>query len=202
MPKEALSHKECLVKVCAICTNLNGTKPKCNISQIEADYIRKEIFSGYRKDSPSFLQGICVACQSLMRRKKKVSEKDGDEGSSCSERSSQFLLPSDYLCQLPIETRQRSLTGDPCSCRWCTLARLNGPQFKLWKADMEKNKKEQGTNIQRMCNQCGIGIPISQKKHSCSTSDKKTVENMLANIPSHLKGKLAHALVKEMQLEH
>ena len=52
-----------------------------------------------------------------------------------------------------------------------------------------------------MCNQCGIGIPISQKKHSCPTTDKKTVENMLANIPSNLKGKLAHSLVKEMQLE-
>ena len=52
-----------------------------------------------------------------------------------------------------------------------------------------------------MCNQCGIGIPISQKKHFCSTTDKKTVENILADIPSNLKGKLAHALVKEMQLE-
>ena len=53
--------------------------------------------------------------------------------------------------------------------------------------------------ISRMCQRCGKGVSVSEKSHTCSASDVTIVGNMLQSIPEHLKGKLAHSLLREQQ---
>ena len=47
-----------------------------------------------------------------------------------------LLLPQDYICEIPIQTRSKS--SSVCSCRWCALARMNGVQFRKWKNSLKK----------------------------------------------------------------
>ena len=41
-------------------------------------------------------------------------------------------------------------------------------------------------------------MAASQDSHSCMVSDKERVQSMVANLPTELKGKLALALIKEL----
>lgn len=171
MPRGILSHKECLHMVCAICTNLNGEKPTRDVSQLEAEYIQKYIYSAYRKDSIFSPRGLCNKCQRQLCRLKTEKEKEEqnqEQEEQPEKKTIYFSLPEDYHCILPHETRSR--LGSPCTCRWCTLARMNGPKFRIWKNEMAKVRKNR-PSITWMCQSCGRGICAEQKSHTCSRSD-------------------------------
>ena len=123
--------------------------------------------------------------------------RDGEEEDSGQEDAARmFLLPEDYHCELPHDTRNQA--GKVCICRWCDIARLNGGAFKAWQVQT-REQREGKPAIRRMCHQSGKGIPVNQKSHSCNSSDKAIVANMLQSISTSLKPKLAHSLLKELQ---
>ena len=193
-----LTHKDALKLVCAVCVNLRGTKAKRGISALDESRIQKFVFSGFQRASPYSPQGLCEVCHSLLKR---TDGKDGDSGKEVSARKKVeivFLLPEDYHCELPHDTR--SQTGKVCSCRWCTIARLYGGAFKAWQVQMREQQKGRPA-IRRMCHQCGKGILVNQKSHSCNSADKAIVANMLQSIPASLKPKLAHSLLKELKAD-
>ena len=107
-----------------------------------------------------------------------------------------FLLPENYHCKLPHNTRHEA--KQVCSCRWCEIARLNGGEFNSWQRKM-KEQREGRPEVRHICQKCGTGIPVSQKSHICSIADKAVVKNMLQSIPPHLKPKLVHSLLRELQ---
>ena len=62
MPKNRLSHDDCLKLVCAVCTNLHGMKANRGVSEAEAIRIQKFVFKKYQRNSPHFPQGLCNCC--------------------------------------------------------------------------------------------------------------------------------------------
>ena len=103
-------------------------------------------------------------------------------------------LPEDYICDLPTQTRSKAAMS--CSCKWCSLARLSGPQFKLWKLGLKKKTKPSITFI---CKDCGKGVPSTVKSHSCHVSDLERVMALVHSIPKEVRSKLALALINEQQ---
>ena len=184
MPKGSLTHEECLSKVCALCTNLIGVKATRLISEKQAEFIKKYIFSGYRKNSKYFPQGLCMKCHNLLDRLKKEKEEeeqkqvpDQDKEPMLDQEARvrskvQLLLPENYHCGLPHETRSKQ--GASCTCRWCILARLNGREFLNWKNESIKSRKDKPFTW--MCQSCGRGI-----------------SSVLEAIPEQLKLKLTEA---------
>lgn len=113
----ARTHDEAREKVCAVCINLWGTKAVRRVSEVEERLIQQHVLEGYTPINMFFPSGICVRCIHLLHQVK--------EG-----REVELKLPASYDCELPRHTRASE--GEVCTCRWCDLARLNGPAFFLW----------------------------------------------------------------------
>ena len=189
MSQNGMSHEDCLKKVCAICTNLNGKKVHRGVSETEEKLIQKLVFPSYRRGSLYFPQGLCDICQRKLLRMEKAGEAEARQ---------QFILPENYHCSLPHETRSQS--KENCMCRWCKLARMNGLELRRWQKEV-KERRHGEEKIGVMCPKCGKGLPISQISHHCSSSDLAAVAKMLESIPEAIKPKLAHSLLKELQEE-
>ena len=162
-----MTHEECLKKVCAVCTNLHGKKASHSVSDIDAARIKTLIFPAYVKGSVHFPQGLCTTCYNqLVRLDKELGQsiEESDGGTSGSKISPNLLLPSDYMCDLPYETRSWKSSGGICTCRWCNLARLSGQYFHKWHMEMKllTDKKPQVT---RLCMHCGKGISVNQESY-------------------------------------
>lgn len=197
----AKSHQQCLELVCAVCTNLNGYKAKQAVSDIEVALIQRHVFPAYQKGNLFFPQGICVRCALDLRRYDRQeggsSRGGGDDGASSDKMTNVNLkLPEDYICNIPVQTRKSA--GLSCTCRWCYLARLSGGELLKWKASL---KKLPNPCVRRICPDCGRGIPVSVKTHTCQATDQARVTNLLQSLPSPVKEKLTFALLKD-QLEH
>jgi hypothetical protein len=190
MPHIPLTHDQALYLVCAVCTNLRGTKPSQKVSAKVEELVQKYVFPAYRKGSPYYPQGICNTCRDLLQKM----NRNLIEGNT--EVKITFLLPESFHCELPHQTRKQA--QEICSCRWCSLARLSGPKFLLWQKEM-RELKDGRPAISRMCHSCGKGVPNTQKSHTCSASDVTIIRNMMQSIPMYLKGKLAHSLLQEQQ---
>ena len=120
--------------------------------------------------------------------------REQEEAGGAKKKRVQLKLPEDYICDLPTQTRSRGAVS--CSCKWCSLARLSGPQFKLWKLGLKKKKKPIITFI---CKDCGKGVPVTVKIHTCNVSDMERVEALVHSIPKDVRSKLALALIREQQ---
>ena len=182
MPTFAASHSQALLKVCAVCTNLRGEKASKEVSVAQEELIRKHVFAGFLKGYEWFPQGVCTKCAYDL----KVLE---------SGRERHLTLPLDYSCTLP--RTMRSFPPGPCMCRWCKLARLQGQAFLAW----QRSLKEEETEVEYLCTKCGRGVVGGRSRHTCSASDRERVEGMVANLPEDIKGKLALALLREVQEE-
>ena len=180
--KPAMSHESALALVCSVCTNLRGSKAVRQVNQVEEKLIQQHVFPLYQMGNQWFPQGLCKGCifdlQCLSRGENK-----------------KLTLPSDYSCDIPRNLR--SVSG-PCSCRWCSLARLSGPAFTTWKRNLIK---EHRPPITYLCTKCGQGVPAAQVSHTCSVSDLDRVQGMLESIPPEIKGRLALALLREIGME-
>ena len=148
----SLSHEDALKLVCAVCCNLRGKKPTRGVSDKEEENIQTFVFSGYRRGSPFYPQGLCAGCQRALQRKAKEGGEDDDK-------KIQLVLPDDYFCQLPHQTRMRS--QEDCDCRWCKLARLSRPGFKLWRMKIQEKNKSKPL-VLRICQQYGNCLPATQ----------------------------------------
>ena len=178
-----MSHSEALEKVCAVCCNLNGTKACRVIGDKEGTILKTHIFPLYRKNNDFFPQGICKRCIHHLT--------DVDNG-----KKPKMKLPEDYFCEIP--RTHCSSSAEICTCRWCYLARLNGPQFLAWKRSLKNTSK---TVIEQLCRDCGKGLKTGQINHTCSKSDLDKIRSFLEMIPSQLQGRLALALVKKQEDE-
>ena len=101
------------------------------------------------------------------------------------------------MCEIPIQTRSKA--AEKCTCRWCKLARLSGPEFKLWQLKMTKSQKESPL-LSYICQSCGKGVKLSTVKHSCCSTDLDRVQALVNSIPMEVKGKLTLALLQEQEV--
>ena len=108
----AMTHDKARQLVCAVCTNMWGNKAIRNVSVQEEGLIQQNILQVYDSRNMFYPSGICKRC---IYDLSKIN--NGEEV--------QLKLPDNYLCQIGRHTR--SSGDEPCMCRWCSLARLNGP---------------------------------------------------------------------------
>ena len=167
----ALSHDQARELVCAICINEHGNKA-CRKVNTEDELQIKKVVPGYSSSNVDFPAGVCKRCVFGLRMLK-----EGKEAN--------FLIPETYLCGVPRDLRSNQ--NHLCLCRWCKLARMNGPNFLLWQ---RKKKKKVKQPVRRLCNKCYIGVEIG-KSHKCKVSTLDAVENLEQSIPDEVKAKLA-----------
>ena len=179
------THEECTNLICAVCTNLHGSKAQRTISSGQALMVKKHVFPSYIKGNLSLPQGICNTCRIQLIKLEQKTE------------NVSLLLPEDYICEIPIQTRSKSSTV--CSCRWCALARMNGVQFRKWKNSLKKTDK---LKVAFICPDCGRGVASGTAQHTCSATDQERVQGLLQTLPEAVKAKLTVALVKEQQEQH
>ena len=192
-----LTHEECLRLVSEVCTNLRGSKAKRGVSEREVDLIRKHVFPGYQKGSIWFPQGLCTSCSADLHVLDNQGEGgDEDKENNVKKRKVNLTLPQDYICDLPIQTRSKTVTT--CSCRWCILARLAGMNFRKWKDGLRK-KITGNPCITYICKECGKGVGSTVKKHTCHASDLDRVRALVESIPASVKAKLTLALIRDQQ---
>ena len=219
MPNKAKSHEDCLKLVCAVCPNMRGKKASCEVCEADETRIRQFVFGEYSLSSNHFPKGLCNTCHGQLwkmeidvakhegrqERRNIEQEQKGDNWSKDEEEDSddnrigndiELLLPDNYVCEIPPLTRNNS--QKICHCRWCKLARLNGPSFNMWQKKM-REEREGKPEIIHICIECGKGVPVNQKVHTCKASDQDVIKNILSGIPNRLKDKLAHTLVKELK---
>ena len=188
----AKTHDECLTLVCAVCTNLNGKKPQRGITYEEVILVQKHVFVGYQQESTLFPTGICTRCALDLYYLEKQSGQ-GDEG-ALKKKKIKLKLPDDYLCEIPKQTRSKA--SSVCDCRWCKLARLNGPEFRRWQQGLRKKVSQDVTYI---CGSCGRGVLATASSHKCNVSEQARVQALMMSLPDEVKGKLTVALLREQQ---
>ena len=181
-PHRALSHQESLAKVCAVCTNLRGEKGKRRVREVEVELIRKHVHPGYLLDSEIFPQGVCTKCSYDLKLLERGQPRT-------------LTLPDDYTITLPRSLR--SSPKGPCECRYCALARLQGPQYKAWKRTLGPERRE----VSYLCTDCGRGVGRGEARHTCRASDMERVEAMVEGLPKEIRNKLTCALLRKAREE-
>lgn len=169
-----MSHDAARALVCAVCTNEWGEKAIRKVKEKEEDQIRN-LIPDYSSIDPKFPSGICKKCVFDLRSMEQGKKVD-------------LLLPEDYTCTVPRETR--ATANLVCTCRWCYLGRLSGPSFLQW----QRSKKARGVERQkvvRLCPSCYLGV-VEGKTHTCQASTMEVVENLVEVLPEEVTAKLAH----------
>ena len=64
----------------------------------------------------------------------------------------------------------------------------------------ERRRSKDVGRIKSICGDCGKGLLLNQKTHSCDVSDITKMLNMVDNIPVELRGKLALHLIQEQRV--
>ena len=161
------------------------------VSEADAALIKKHVFPGFVRGSNWFPQGMCVRCSLDLRE---LDKEKGQQENGCEEgtKSVRLKLPDDYLCDIPVQTR--STATQTCTCRWCSLARLNGPAFKTWKLGLTKRNNE---DIVFICKHCGKDVSVTVTKHVGNATDADRVKALRMSITKEIKAKVALALVNE-----
>ena len=139
--------------------------------------IQQYVLEGYTPINMFFPSGICVRCIHLLHQVK--------EG-----REVELKLPASYDCELPRHTRASE--GEVCTCRWCDLARLNGPAFFLWQ---RKVKWLEVRKVRRLCQNCYVGI-LEGFSHTLDA-----VRNLTESLPQSIQDKMALEILKQRQVE-
>ena len=150
MPHFKLSHEDCRSKVCALCYGRSGSKATQSVTNYLEQGLQSFVFAEYRKEDERFPSGLCTSCRLSLTEQMK--------GSSLQQRvtSRKLLLPDTecYEVQLGIVTRAKS--EQPCNCRICSLARLNGLEWKMFVANCKKEQSDvsPGIKYERLCKNC------------------------------------------------
>ena len=109
-------------------------------------------------------------------------------------KSVNLLLPESYDCGLARQTRSNSMV---CGCKWCQLAKLNGPVFLQWQKKVTgKNKPK----VIRLYQHCYLGVEEG-RSHKSSASSLLAVQNLTASLPKDIKEKLAVEILRERAVE-
>ena len=183
MPKEIMSHDQAREKVCSVCTNQRGTKAHRRINQKEEVVVRSNILPDYDSSKEHFPAGVCKRCIFDLQEL----SCGGEEATKV-----KLVLPEDYSCELPRATR--ATANLTCTCRWCKLARMNGPQFALWKKQVA-GRRGSG-EVERLCSSCFMGV-LANSSHTCHPSKVEAVRNLVATLPDHLKEQVALEILRE-----
>ena len=143
----------------------------------EEQLIDIHVVRGFKKSNMFLPSGICKWCIFDLRKV--------DEGKPV-----KLSLPESYGAEMPRQTRS---VGMICSCKLCWLAKLFGPAFSKWQAEVRGKER---TQVSRLCQKCYMGIKEGMY-HVCSASSLEAVRNLSASIPMEIREKLALETLRE-----
>ena len=116
-----IGHEKCRSLVCVVCYQ----KASSSLSEAEILLVQEFLIDGYRSSHPDFPNGVCTGCSITLSRKR-----------------------SDPTVALPVvenydPDRKAGLRSvDTCTCKICSVAKLNGLPFLL--ASRKNRKKKRG----------------------------------------------------------
>ena len=160
-------HERCRGLVCVVCYN----KASRRLTVMDTKYVQEFVIDGYTATNPDFPCGICTNCGFLLCRKS---------------RDETVKIPAIENYDPGRITGLRSATV--CSCKICTVAKLNGPAVLI--ASRKKTKrgrpsiKTTPTPV-RHCSHCFAAIYRgSNHSAACCISSRRSKLDRLAEIAS------------------
>ena len=153
MPHHKLTHEENRVKVCAVCYCKSGSKATRRVSDREVVAIKELVSEGFNISDDKFPTGLCDTCHFSLADNVVGQSHQNKKGPP---RLLKILDPETYDIQL-----QRVTRGNPtssCLCNICSLARMNGVQWKKFISDCKKESKDTlGSPLikfNKLCSKC------------------------------------------------
>ena len=175
MPTVKLSHDENRVKICAVCYGRSGSKVTQKVTDYLEPSMKTFLFADYDKSDPRFPIGLCTTCRiSLLEHMK---------GSSLQKRQAprELLIPDPDTFEVQLRRVTRSSVGQDCGCNICSLARLNGLDFRRFLAECKKVKTNfsPGVKYEKLCKECFAPIYRgSNHSEDMCKSKRKTLKNL------------------------
>ena len=174
MPKK-LTHEACRAKVCAICYGRSGNKANQKVTAHLELGMRSFVFPEYNMSDERFPVGLCDTCRlTLLEQMKGESLRDGKP-------IRELVLPDPTCYQAKPSKVTRLSSSQDCQCLICSLARMNGLEWRRFVADCKKGKVEAPPDIKydRLCRDCFAPIYRGSNHTSSSCkSRKQTLSNL------------------------
>ena len=174
MPKK-LTHEACRAKVCAICYGRSGNKANQKVTAHLELGMRSFVFPEYNMSDERFPAGLCDTCRlTLLEQMKGESLRDGKP-------IRELVLPDPTCYQAKPSKVTRLSSSQDCQCLICSLARMNGLEWRRFVADCKKGKVEAPPDIKydRLCRDCFAPIYRGSNHTSSSCkSRKQTLSNL------------------------
>ena len=175
MPYVKLTHQGCRTKVCAVCYGRSGSKATQYVTDYLEEGIQSFVFAEFDKMDERFPSGVCTTCRmTLIEQMKGKSLRDDRD-------AQRTLLPDPDHYEAQISRVTRSSTQQDCECMICSLARLNGLQWKKFVSDCKKVKTDfaPGVKYDKLCKDCFAPI-YRGSNHSAAScmSRKHTLSNV------------------------
>ena len=164
MPYKKKDHEACRKLVCVVCWGSSGKKASRPVSKSEAAALRQFVVSSYSTADPRFPTGLCTDCHFILGTWMRGSDNPRP-----------LPMPPSYQAMLPITTRSLEM----CNCKICSLARLNGLDWKNFVSDMKTAHKPLDKNVERLCANCFSRIyPGNHHTEQVCRSVVQAVENI------------------------
>ena len=154
MPHHQLTHEENRAKVCAVCYSKSGSKATRQVSAREVVAIKELVYEGYNMCDERFPTGLCDTCHFCLADN--IVGHSHQNNRKAPPRVLKILDTETYDIQLQKVTRGNPTTS--CQCNICSVARMNGVQWKKFISDCKKESKDTlGSPLikfSKLCNKC------------------------------------------------
>ena len=159
-----IENEKCRSLVCVVCYQ----KASRSLSQLEIKNVQDYLIDGYSSSNPDFLNGICTGCSIALSKKRK---------------DPTIALPIVENYDPERKTGMRSLYS--CTCKVCSVAKLNGLNVLL---ASRKNCKKRGRPSTKtipehvkVCANCFTKIyrGCSHSVTQCQNSRRIKVSNLM-----------------------
>ena len=154
MPHHQLTHEENRAKVCAVCYCKSGSKATRQVSAREVVAIKELVYEGYNMCDERFPTGLCDTCHFCLADN--IVGHSHQNNRKAPPRVLKILDTETYDIQLQKVTRGNPTTS--CQCNICSVARMNGVQWKKFISDCKMESKDTlGSPLikfSKLCNKC------------------------------------------------
>ena len=115
-----IGQEKCRSKVCVVCYQ----KASRSLSEAEIQLVQEFLIDGYSSSHPDFPNGVCTGCSINLSKKR-------------NDPTAALSIVENYDPDRKAGLRSVNM----CSCKICSVAKLNGPAFLL---SSRKNRKKRG----------------------------------------------------------
>ena len=177
MPYVKKDHEACRKLVCVVCWGATGKKASRSVSKAEEAALKEFVVSSYSLSDPRLPSGLCTDCHFILGTWMRGTENPRS-----------LPMQESYQALLPINTRSMG----ECMCKICTMAKMNGLEWRKFVSSLKASKKPLKKNTDRLCAKCFSRIFVGNR-HTAEVcrSSVQIVEN-LSSVSSEVLEKVVH----------